>query len=579
MTGAALAPGNEATFQEMQHRRPQAPVQPFPQEVLDIEPEVPIQLDQNIFLERLKSAPRGSSAGPGGWTFEHLKVLFDDTDTFHLLLAACNSLAQERVPGEIAQAPMGARLTALTKIDGGVRGIATGCSLRRLVARALAKRFIKVFETRAGTDCVGHMLRAATDARPTATILSVDGIGAYDHVHRATMLSRLHQMPGARAILPFVRLSYAQPSNYAWYHDEGERRIVTQAEGGEQGDPLMPLLFAIGIQGVLEEVATHLADGEQLCAFLDDVYLLCEPARVEPLYKVLEEAMMRVAGIQLNQGKTRAWNQAGIEPDNIAEIGQEVWQPEGITVLGTPVGSDQHTATKMDERIAKERRLWDAIPWVPDLQCAWHILLQSANPRANHSMRTLPPTLSAAYCDAHDAGIWATARALLGGIPQEDEEARQRATLPMRMGGLGLRSAARCAPAAFWASWADSLEMIRDRTPEVAELVEHRLTAEDPQNGCLEELRAAAAHLDRQGFWWRPSWTELREGKRPPQHNARDPGEWPHGWQYWASSTTDTHFRRISMLTGRAASFRAHLRSHSGLNAGLSTLCLPTCSA
>ena len=56
---------------------------------------------------------------------------------------------------------------------------------------------------------------------------------------------------------------------------------MTRAEGGEQGDPLVPLLFSIGIQGVLEEVATHLEDGEQLCAFLDDVYLLCESARVE----------------------------------------------------------------------------------------------------------------------------------------------------------------------------------------------------------------------------------------------------------------------------------------------------------
>ena len=239
---------------------------------------------------------------------------------------------------------MGARLTALTKTDGGVRGIATGCSLRRLVARTLAKQFIKVFEaecspfqyalsTRAGTDCVGHMLRAATDARPTATIRVRPRTQGHNVESSATDA-------GARAILPFVRLSYAQPSNYAWYNDEGERRFVTQAEGGEHGDPLMPLLFAIGIQGVLEEVATHLADGEQLCVFLDDVYLLCETARVEPLYKVLEEATMRVAGIQLHQGKTRAWNQAGIEPENIAEIGQEVWQPEGITVLGTPIGSD-----------------------------------------------------------------------------------------------------------------------------------------------------------------------------------------------------------------------------------------------
>ena len=46
---------------------------------------------------------------------------------------------------------------------------------------------------------------------------------------------------------------------------KGVRRTVTQAEGGEQGDPLMPFLFSIGIQGVLEEVATQLEDGEQLC--------------------------------------------------------------------------------------------------------------------------------------------------------------------------------------------------------------------------------------------------------------------------------------------------------------------------
>ena len=119
---------------------------------------------------------------------EHLKGLLYNTDTFELLLSPCNSLSQARIPQDIAEALMGARLTALTKLDGGVRGIATGCSLRRLVARKLAKQFCEVFEaectpfqcalsTRAVTDCVGHMLRAATDANPTATIQSVDGNG------------------------------------------------------------------------------------------------------------------------------------------------------------------------------------------------------------------------------------------------------------------------------------------------------------------------------------------------------------------------------------------------------------------
>ena len=56
--------------------------------------------------------------------------------------------------------------------------------------------------TRAGTDCVGHVVRASTDADHRLTILSVDGIGAYVHVQRAAMLTRLSKMPEARKLLP-----------------------------------------------------------------------------------------------------------------------------------------------------------------------------------------------------------------------------------------------------------------------------------------------------------------------------------------------------------------------------------------
>ena len=40
--------------------------------------------------------------------------------------------------------------------------------------------------------------------------------------------------------------------------------------------------------------------------------------------------------------------------------------------------------------------------------------------------------------------------------------------------------------------------------------------------------------------WWRPSWTASRDGKRPPVNTSGEPGEWPHGWQCWASSISDT---------------------------------------
>ena len=35
---------------------------------------------------------------------------------------------------------------------------------------------------------------------------------------------------------------------------------------------------------------------------------------------------------------------------------------------------------------------WDAIPTVKNLQCAWQLLLQSANPQANHTLRTTTTT-------------------------------------------------------------------------------------------------------------------------------------------------------------------------------------------
>ena len=49
-------------------------------------------------------------------------------------------IAQAKVLTEVARVFVGARLVALTKTDGGIRGIATGSSLRWV------KQFSKVFE-------------------------------------------------------------------------------------------------------------------------------------------------------------------------------------------------------------------------------------------------------------------------------------------------------------------------------------------------------------------------------------------------------------------------------------------------
>ena len=160
---------------------------------------------------------------------------------------------------------------------------------------------------------------------------------------------------------------------------------------------------------------------------------------------------------------------------------------------------------------------------------------------------------------------------LLRGLPGDEvqqAEAKVIATMPMRLGGLGLRSADRMAHAAYWASWADALHMIAGRLPEVATRVVDEINEGEDLEGCLAEVSAAADQLDRQGFVGRPSWTDLKEGARPPVPVSHEPGEWEHGWQHHASSASEFHFRETVMIAWSCAADQAHLRSHSGPGIG-----------
>ena len=92
-------------------------------------------------------------------------------------------------------------------------------------------------------------------------------------------MSKLLEMLGLRGLLPFVRSTYASPSCYHWDDQDGVRKQVWQHEGGEQGDPLMPLLFSLAVHDALSAVKERMLPGEELFAFLDDVYILCAPER------------------------------------------------------------------------------------------------------------------------------------------------------------------------------------------------------------------------------------------------------------------------------------------------------------
>ena len=108
-----------------------------------------------------------------------------------------------------------------------------------------------------------------------------------------------------------------------------------------------------------------------------------------------------------------------------------------------------------------------------------------------------------------------------------DVVTRATATLPLSMGGLGLRSAERC-----WASWADVLPMIQARHPAVAALMVQHLEGESWSPSMAAASRAAT-QLGMAGFAV-PLWSDLACGLRPEQREPEDhePGTARAGWQH-----------------------------------------------
>ena len=164
--------------------------------------------------------------------------------------------------------------------------------------------------------------------------------------------------------------------------------------------------------------------------------------------KLLEESLFATAGIRLHTKKTRTWNRASrcrCDPGDHGRLGRRSVEPTGINILGTPVSSEEFHLPSTRERLGEEEVLWRAIPWVQDLQWAWQLFFQCASPRCKHVLRAVPPSLSAVYAEGHEWGMQATMATSSEGMPGDVSQQRvagQLATLPMRMGGLGSRSAA-----------------------------------------------------------------------------------------------------------------------------------------
>ena len=148
---------------------------------------------------------------------------------------------------------------------------------------------------------------------------------------------------------------------------------------------------------------------------------------------------------------------------------------------------------------------WSGIPAVQDLQSALLLLLYCAGTRASYLLRAIPPEQVMEFATNHTASVQECLTRILGAaVPPESWEV---ANLPLSLGGLGLRSAPRVSPAAYWSSWADCLQTTALRQPAVAE----QLTIALSNGEAGSYLGSAVAARDRlvEAGFQAPVWADL----------------------------------------------------------------------
>jgi len=567
-----LAPGNDTTLDELRDPalRPDQPSEDLPAAAFEPQGPHTITLDKNIFGEVLRQARKGKSAGLAGNRNEYLRLCLEEDSSFDLLYSVADILAAAEVPEEVVRALAVSKLTAMLKPNGRIRGISSGDVFRRLVAKTLARQKQQVFRDlvspanfglsdRSGTDSLVHLVQFLLEEDTDRVLLSIDGVGAFDHVCRARFFEELLAHSELRDILPFVRQWYGGASKFSWHDDEGVAHEISQGDGGEQGDALMPALFCLALRRALQEIQGILPRDAYVFAYLDDVYVICGRDDVHGCYETVRDILQLRCHIDVNVGKLAVWGMGRAEaPPRVEEMGETVWKGslpvnlQGIKVVGTPVGSDEFVQEHCREVLNNEAQLLSMIPKLASLQASWLILYFCAVPKINHLLRTLAPSQSRHVARSHDQAILEVFGGLFG-IPSQDdfdetlhrvrhEAVMQQSTLPLRLGGCGLRDSERTSSAAYWASWADAVWVLRCRFPHVSGrmlgLLENGGGA--PINA-LHEAELAGQTCEAAGWTQRPNWRALSNGLRPPQPEQGDVslGEWAHGWQYHASSTLE----------------------------------------
>ena len=412
-------------------------------------------LSEEDVRQALKSFRPSSSGGVDGLRPGHLKDLTAGTTAeagrrlLSSLTRLCNCITRGELPHHARDLLFASNLTALRKKDGGIRPIAVGNTIRRLAAKAACRPTIRSLSREfaptqlgvgvpGGCEAAAHAVRSLVNdvsrvcgAGEGRILVKLDMQNAFNSIRRDHLLEVCHRR--APSIYPLVHSAYA---DHSLLFASGE--FINSEAGVQQGDPLGPLLFSLGVDDIARSVSAPVN-----IWYLDDATIGGTPEIVLNALKRIIPSLAAV-GLIVNPAKSELLNidcntsdfEAAVSSIHGVLDGALVTDRDDLVILGSPIlqraiETDLKSKTETLEKLTNRLRTIDAHPALFLLRNCFAI------PKLLFGLRSAPCFRSSEDLLELDSIIRSCTEDICN-VPF-DETGWRQATLPISLGGLGLR--------------------------------------------------------------------------------------------------------------------------------------------
>ncbi|MEM7284532.1 MAG: reverse transcriptase domain-containing protein [Pseudomonadota bacterium] len=435
----------------------------------------------DVIRNSIFSFRSGSAGGPDGLLPQHLKDMCGKWlgETADRLLETLAKLATVMLHGKLPKFILptiyGASLSAFLKPNGGIRPIACGFTLRRVVGKTccllLSQRIGNVLRPRqlgcgtpGGSEAAVHAARSFCNYndKTDKVLLKIDFRNALNTVNRDTVLAVARQH--VPEIFPFVNQCYAGKTNLLY-----KSSTVESAEGVQQGDPLGPMLFCLAIDSMVKA-----CDTEINIWYLDDGTL---GGPLDEVIKAFQKLVAHAKQINLEVNCSKCEFLAlGTDEEIKRQVkkrfksavpGIRELTNSKATLLGAPL-FDEGVSSALEEKLADLERFGSRLS-ILDPHDAFFLLTNCLSiPKLVFLLRSAPCFMDQNTLFKYDRVLRRAVIAILN--LKIDEQSWIQACLPVKFGGIGVRYIPKLSYAAYLASTGKSVALCQSLLQRVGSL-------------------------------------------------------------------------------------------------------------